>query len=114
MPLWVQIPESLPTKVSPPTFMCLIKRKPPYIPVRSPKLRHNPVSVMHNPSLSTVSLLLSPQMRSHEGMAKQTGGHRLRFVQVSAPSYTFDWLVDQAHFPRDQSFPVSLSSEYAP
>jgi hypothetical protein len=28
LPFWVQIPESLPTKVCPPTFMCLIKRKP--------------------------------------------------------------------------------------
>ena len=50
------------------------------------KLRHNPVSVMHNPSLSIVSLLLSPEMRSHAGMAKQTRGRRLRFTQEFAPS----------------------------
>jgi hypothetical protein len=86
LPLWVQIPESLPTKVCPSTFVCLIKRKTPCIPVRSPKLRHNPVSVMHNSSLSIVSLLLSPEMRSHAGMAKQTRGRRLRFTQESAPS----------------------------
>jgi hypothetical protein len=76
MPLWVQIRENLPTKVCPPTFMCLIKRKIPCIPVRSPKLRHNTVSVMHNPSFSIASLLLSPEMRLHTGMAKQTRGRR--------------------------------------
>jgi hypothetical protein len=46
MPLWVQIPESLPTKVCPPTFVCFNKKKTASIPVRSPKLRHNPVSVV--------------------------------------------------------------------
>jgi hypothetical protein len=56
MPLWVQIPESLPTKVCPPTYVCLIKRNP-CIPVRSPQQRRNLVSVMHNPCISTVSLL---------------------------------------------------------
>jgi endonuclease/exonuclease/phosphatase family metal-dependent hydrolase len=50
MPLWVQIPESLPTKVCPPTYVCLIKRNP-FIPVRSPQLRRNSVSVKHNPCI---------------------------------------------------------------
>jgi hypothetical protein len=38
------------------------------------------------PSLSIASLLLSPEMRSYAGMAKQTRGRQLRFTQKSAPS----------------------------
>jgi hypothetical protein len=76
VPLWVQIPENLPTKVCPPTHVWLIKRNP-CIPIRSPKLRRNLVSVKRNPSLSIESLLMSPEMRSQAGMAKQTRGRRL-------------------------------------
>jgi hypothetical protein len=76
IPLWVHTPESLPTKVRPPIYVCLIKWNP-RIPVRSPKLRRNPVSDKHNPCYSIGILLLSPKMRSHAGMAKQKRGRRL-------------------------------------
>jgi hypothetical protein len=38
--------------------------------------KSNLVSVKHNPCIRIVSLLLSPEMRSHAGMAKQTRGPR--------------------------------------
>jgi hypothetical protein len=44
------------------------KVKPPVFP--------SVVSVMHNPSFSIVSRLLSPEIPSHAGMAKQTRGRR--------------------------------------
>jgi hypothetical protein len=44
MPLWVQIPESHRTKLCPPVYVWLTKENP-CIPVRSSKLRRNPVSV---------------------------------------------------------------------
>ena len=44
MPLWVQIPESLPTKVCPPIYLWLIKLNP-CIPVSSLKLRRKTVRV---------------------------------------------------------------------
>ena len=52
--------------------MWLIKLNP-YIPVRSLKLRLKTVSDKHNPCFSIVSLLLSPEMRSHAGWLNRRG-----------------------------------------
>ena len=86
MPLWVQIPESLPTKVCPPIYLWLIKLNP-CIPVSSLKLRRKTVSVSAIPVIVLESLLMSPEIWAHAGMEWLNGREDvdLRKAQVFSP-----------------------------